>query len=410
MSSETDDATDEPEAIESLGSGKAWYHNKAIQGGVLVLLPLVAGIVAYRGAVTAQAPSDPPPPPPPAPTAAAPVKSSVDEIGAIVPPQPVGFAEALVDDVIVPTPTAPPPAEAPPPASGAFDSPASGPAFGVLPVGRDMNVMGEPLAAQESQWDQRMAEYRSGARYEALTSSPMAEAGGGAWGSYFAKVSAEVALDQERNAQAVAALAQSSTQAVEPARFKLLAGTPIHAVVERATRSDATNVPLMAVVVRDVLDARDSSVIAIPRGSRLVGVHAGVTWNRVRGFWRGVQFSNGETVPLSAALAAHDGAGGMRGRLHTGTLRRLGVGVLAATIGAAASIGADEPTLVAVPGDEGRVIPVQSPEARARRQLGEELASMTRAEVEMMADRQIPYVNVSAGKRVLAVLTEDLLF
>lgn len=414
MSSETEKESSEPEAIESLDSGRAWYHNKVLFLGIAAVVPVLAFVVIYNMADSYQNPS--------AQQDDAPATSPI-EPAELVPDQGGGGLTApLVNDDVsafpidlsqIETPTPQPqqpvePSIEPLPTLEPVTT-STGGIPGLLQSGR--SPIPSQTALAEDTWGSRVAEYEESTRFDAMTAPTPAEAGGGAWGAYYTAVSAKLADD------AVIEAASSLADAVQPplpTKFRLLRGTAIPAVVERAARSDASEVPLTALVVRDVLDARDSTMVAIPRGSRLVGTQAGITWNRIKGFWQAVQFPNGESVQISAALAAADGGGGVKGALHTGTLRRIGMGTIAAAIGAAASIGADEPQLVQVPaslggdGQQPRVIPVESYENRARRELGRQTAELVRAEVEMMADRHIPYVDVSAGKTVFAVLMEDL--
>ena len=442
----TDDAAGGAEPVESLDSigGKAWFHNKPLVYGSVGGLSLMAFVIVWTTAreseeaqtpandVLTEAPLDPTADKPPSIVNAAGGRRLDDTI-------------VLADEVFAPIDEPDEPDETPP-----DDDPAEPPAAmadavadpeNETPTMTDRVESGEragdglqneifdtgaKYTEEEARVISRNRARRQDGEYDAITAPTMAAPSSPLWASYWAQAAAIAAeSDSEADGETPAATAEPGGMA---SGRLLWEGTTIRGTIRRTTRSDS-DAPLSAMVVRDVFDALDENIVAIPRGSVLLGVKSGVSWNRVRGFWRAVILPDGRRLEINAALAtAEDGGGGLKGKLKTGTMRRVAMGTLAAVINAAGRIGAaEDPKLVQVPTtatprpengdgpstpvDSGaQWIAIESPKTEAARVLGTSVGRMLSTEVEMMADRHIPFVAVKPGAQVLAILKADLLF
>ena len=437
MSSEGDART-MPEPVETPDgdlAGKAWFHNKFILFGGIGAVAAFTGVIVYLTAERAQAP----------PAAPAP-KDAIENIrvtgggrdsSTLAPESPIANrTELLADDLFTPpslnlqdlaNPDPPEEEEEPelPPISDPDQQTTAQDLLFTPDDAPNPYQSGEEVLSID---EQRQRDWRR----DSLT-APTTPAGN-LWGAYWASAAE---LEQEMAEEEEALEAAAMIAAIPETESALWEGTIIHARIPRAFRSDA-NLPLTALVTRDVLDDLDGRRVAIPRGSTLVGSHTGITWNRIQGNWRAVILPDGRNIPLVAAIAdGAEGQGGVKGKLRTGSIRRLALGTTASVIGAIGRAGSDDVQLVQVPttgqpsqasdlppddpntegpttneqGDlNARFIAVESPESRATREVTQDINDMVQTEVEMMMNRQRPYVKVEPGSEVLAVLQQDLRF
>ena len=299
-----------PDPVESLipvdSGGKALYHNRIVQGGVLAVLVVMIGVVLQQVLF-------PTPPSRPAPKPVDEEESTpanvIEDPGSR--PLVVDVPEEAIIPPEVKVEPVPEPVEPPLGLVGAEDSQPRVLDSDTL-VGRtfDQNVTGTDAGT--------MDERRYDLIYDAILSPSTVPLTG---------YSAEPAVNIDPN---------------EGRAVALYEGTAIPVLMTHSLSTDTPS-PLIGVVSRDVVDRHGR--VRVPRGSVLIGQLAGHQRDRILGLWTRIRFEDGRSADITALLTDREGRGGVEGTLYTGTvvqtLRALATATVAA--GVAIATQASEP-------------------------------------------------------------------
>ena len=417
----------EPEPVEAIPGGGAWFHNKAAAWFGLTAAASLTLVIFFGFGSGPEPPAQLRPPPGELQTpsvghvADADITTADDLVA-----DPMTSGTLLESDIE--TPAEPEPEPRPPPMLQAGLQPEADRLKALTGAGAsitaeaDVYRTGAPLAPDAvSEQAARIAQARLDMMYDAVLA-----------GTALPNASPPHPEDAGHASNSTAPAAESNRRV-----HAVASGTVIHAVIERAVRSDAPG-PIVAIVARPVLDTPEGTRTVVPKGATLVGAKTGTRWNRIDGLWHTLRMPDGAEHAISAVLNARDGSGGVPGKLVTGAWRRLGLGAAQAFVsaGSAAASSTDDRRFLplalpdgvgsgadadpdADPGGDGGTPrlnethrtayrEVLTPGQAAARSIGESAEQMAGREIDAMERRQISYVEVPGGERVLAILVEPL--
>ncbi|WDS35484.1 TrbI/VirB10 family protein [Pseudoxanthomonas sp.] len=243
-----------------------------------------------------------------------------------------------------PPPAPPPPVSVPvtvPAAAPAITAPVAIPAKAVAPAADDGAPQGRQSRAMPMIIDNSVVEPAAAARSGEGKATAAAGEGrpAGAVLNADEQFAVRIGDDAPPLAQAVA-LAHPQATVVQ--------GTIIPAVLETALNTDLPGYA-RAIVSRDVRSF-DTSVVLIPRGSRLVGQYrSGISTGQSRAYiiWSRVIRPDGVSVQLGSPAIDGEGQTGLPGEVNRHFWQRYGASILLSVVGGAASaLGGDTGTLV----------------------------------------------------------------